>query len=79
MAGPENETRTQISELIAAGVADPATLVLLRAMQEILLKLDAIEAKVSQFETVLDWNDQNIMQSMDYRMVDLLKHYGRRR
>jgi hypothetical protein len=48
---PESESKTKaaITELIEAGVADKATLVLLRATQEILRELDEIKAIVSRF------------------------------
>jgi hypothetical protein len=80
MTEPKTETKAAITELIEAGVADKATLVLLRATQEILLVLDEIKAKVSRFENVLDWNAQDILNSMDYRMMDLGSYYtGKRR
>jgi hypothetical protein len=47
----ESETRAQITGLIAAGVGDPAVLVMLRGMQEILLKLDEFELKLDEVET----------------------------
>jgi hypothetical protein len=46
---PESKTKAAITELIEAGVADKATLVLLRATQEILRELDEIKAIVSRF------------------------------
>jgi hypothetical protein len=81
----ESETKAAITELIKAGVADPATLVLLRAIQEVLREVDEIKALVnrvntvvSRFETVLEWNDQAVLNSFDYRMMDLLAKRRRR-
>ena len=72
---PESETKAAISSMIAAGEADKATLVLLRAMQEILLELDAIKATVSRFESMLDRNAHAILNSLDLRMMDLGSYY----
>jgi Na+/phosphate symporter len=76
----ESETKAAITELIEAGVADKATLVLLRATQEILRELDEIKATVSEFKSALDWNDQHILDLMDRGVMDAwLARRGRRR
>lgn len=80
MTEPESKTRAQITELIEAGVSDKATLVLLRATQEILLELDEIKATVSEFKGALDWNDQHILDLMDQGVMDAyLERKGRKR
>lgn len=71
MTEPESKTRTQITELIAVGVADPATLVLLRTVQEILFKLDALETMVRRFEAAHDFREGNILEAID-RIFNML-------
>jgi hypothetical protein len=71
----ESETRAQITGLIAAGVGDPAVLVMLRGMQEVLLKLDDLEAevddlkeRVKHFDRMLYVNDLVVADLMKRRM-----------
>jgi hypothetical protein len=70
----EIETRAKISELIDAGVADPATLVLLLAVQEILLKLDQVEKDIGQFSWLLMNNSMDLTTFIENQVIDVLRH-----
>src|SRR5262245_52490288 len=69
----ESETRAQITGLIAEGVGDPAMLVLLRAVQEMLLKMDAFEMKLNALDEDINSRRQWELDMKNLHMLDLME------
>lgn len=80
-AESENKTNAAITELIEAGVADPATLVLLRAAQEILLELDEIKLKLGDmsFRFDVEMRDMSIVDRVMSLIWQQFGQKGKRR
>src|SRR5262245_54373500 len=76
----ESETRAHSTGLIAEGIGDPAVLVLLRAVQEKLLKQDDLEAKLDELKEEINsrrkWevhlNNLNMLNLMERRAWELM-------